>query len=152
MLKALVSLPNPELGPGLIAGEDFEHPMARRICCVWLESVAGKGSVKAEDRVPTLIGALSPEEAVMARALFMDEATAPDRAEALLKDLVEEVRIVKRYKELHALVIENQHSDRASDPQLFSEYQALLKRLSEKRLLNRVKTPTRQAQGVKSNG
>jgi len=112
-----------------VSTEDFEGEAAKRIF-IRLREGAASG--------PGLLHALEPRDASLAAALLVEEPSgAPEDPQAHLKSLVTETRLLRRYRELEPKVEEMQKAGAAAGA-ILKEYNGLLRRLSELRLLDRV--------------
>jgi len=104
--------------------DDFTHEAARRI----FAKLRDGGSDGA-----SALSALEPADAALARPLLVREL-GDENVENDLKKLVEEGRLVRRYRELYPRYLAGDLNAEETD-----EHRKLLKRMSDLRLLNRIK-------------
>ena len=138
MLRAILQRPELSLQESSVAEDDFDHPIAQRIFgrirSTVKEAEEGQATLRGSG---ALLSALSPEDASLAGSILVQDVGVED-PEAVLKKLVEERRLVKRYKLLQSQVAEIQHGKAPADSEALQEYQRLLKRLSDLQLLDRI--------------
>lgn len=139
ILKALLKKPQLAQQEASVSADDFETEKARRVFSR-LKEMTGPGvlvEVGSPSWTSAFLESLSPEDGAAVGGMMIDESTTDVDPGVVLAKVVEEIRLVKRYKQLHKQLFEG-----SSDvtPQTMHDYNTLLRQLSDRRLLNRIKT------------
>jgi len=124
MLAAVLRKPALAKDAAIVDEGDFTHEAARRIFAKLRDGQADGASA---------LSALEPADAALARPLLVREL-GDENVESDLKKLVEEGRLVRRYRELYPRYLAGGLNAEETD-----EHRKLLKRMSDLRLLNRIK-------------
>ncbi len=133
ILRALFQSPELAMDEGRLGAEDLSSPSARRILAS-LRAVlkgANRGGWTAE-----LLKAAG-EDAPTVSGLLVDAQPVENPAEALDR-IVANLRLLKRYRELHARMLGVDRGEAPIDAALAAEYGKLLKAVNDRRLLDRI--------------
>jgi DNA primase len=137
VLQALFKKPALSTDEGKVVEEDLESQTARNIF-VRLREMAKEGlEGSGASWSGALLQSLPPEIAAVAGGLLVDDTGAETDPEEQLSRVVTEKRLLHRYWELDAKM----SSGASKDPAAAKEYRDLLKRLSDLRLMDRLKEP-----------
>jgi len=137
MLQALLQTPALCADLGRVTEDDFAHAGARRIFLA-LREAARAGRAEGPAWSADLLAALTPDDAPVAAALLV-AGTGPADPAAQLEQTVQETRLLRRYRDLRAVLDARVQEGAPLDASMTAEYNKLLKRLSDLRLLDRLK-------------
>ena len=130
IVQALLADPALAADPERVSEQDLASDSARRIVAA-LRAGAGKPTT-------VIVDGLEPGDASLARSLMVQGQMGEKTPAALVEQTIDELRAVRRYRELNEKFMKMASGELAKDPQVMEEYARLAKVLSDRRLLNRI--------------
>lgn len=138
MLRTLLQRPMLALDSARVQEDDFSDGRARSLFLGLRESLRASPEAAAQDGARAFLQALPGPEAAWVRARMLEQDPEGD-PQAALDRMVRESRLVRRCRSLQAGMREAELAGASLDPSVAREYHDLLRRLSDLRLLDRLK-------------